>query len=59
MFAFKHGIRVLEKKLDVNSVDIIHANSSREDFGHYWLRNIQTRCFGIFVNLEIMIFNAI
>ena len=27
------GIRMLEKKLDVGQVDIIHSNSSREDFG--------------------------
>ena len=33
LFGRWYGIRVLEKKLDVNSVDIIHSNSSREDFG--------------------------
>ena len=27
------GIRMFEKKLDIRQVDIIHSNSSREDFG--------------------------
>lgn len=27
------ALKALEKQLDINSVDIIHANSSREDFG--------------------------
>lgn len=32
IFGRWYGIRVLEKKFDISTVDIIHANSSREDF---------------------------
>lgn len=32
LFGRWYGVRLLEKQFDMNTVDIIHANSSREDF---------------------------